>query len=199
MSHVCGKQRTGSQCLGQNQRLSRLHAAFFQYGFLAGQTVDSKSQRQFAALAGMPANQGGVFTVEDLQGPSHELGELVLYLVFQAIRNGDHGQSSLWLGTHGKDVAQGMGGRDLAKDKRVVNKGSKKINRLDHRLSGRNGDHSRIVRCVQTDNDIGAVNRLKTRQGLVQDRTADFGAAATAAHGKGRNLFEDVRVGQTLL
>ena len=36
--------------------------------------------------AGMPANQGGVFPVEDLQGPGHELGELVLDLVFQAVR-----------------------------------------------------------------------------------------------------------------
>ena len=199
MSHICGKQHTGSQGLGQNQHVSRLHAAFLQHGFLTGQTVDGKSERQFAALTGMPPDQSRVFPVENLQSPGHELGELVLDLVFQAIRDGDHRQGGLRLCAHGKDIAQGVSGRDLTEDKRVFNKGSKKINGLHHGFSGRDGDHCRIVRRVQANNDIGAFNRLKARQGLIQDRTADFGPAATTPHGKSGNLFEDLSIGQTLL
>ena len=100
---------------------------------------------------------------------------------------------------HGKDITQGVGGRDLAEDKRVFNKGPEKINGLYQRFSGRDGDHCRIVRRVQADNDIGAVNRLKAGQGLVEDRTADLGTAAATPHGKGGNLLEDLGIGQSRL
>lgn len=58
---------------------------------------------------------------------------------------------------HGVNVAQGIGGRDLAKGERVVNDGREEIHGLDERLCGGNFVHSGVVGCVKANQYVGVM------------------------------------------
>ena len=67
------------------------------------------------------------------------------------IGKADDGQRGQGTSAHGVNVAQGIGGRDLAEGEWVVNDGSEEIYGLDERLCGGNFVHSGVVGCVKAN------------------------------------------------
>ncbi len=55
---------------------------------------------------------------------------------------------------HGVNVAQGIGGRDLAEGVRVVDDGREEIHGLHQRLRGRNFVHSGVVGCIKANQNV---------------------------------------------
>src|SRR5690242_2578411 len=64
------------------------------------------------------------------------------------------GQRGQGASAHGVNVAQGVGGRDLAESEWVVDDGSEEIHGLDQRLRGGNFVHSGVVGCAKANQNV---------------------------------------------
>jgi len=76
-----------------------------------------------------------------------------------------------------------MVGRDLAEEVGVIDQGAKEIYGVDHRLAARDAHHRRVVRRVQPDEHVVALDRFQSAERTREYRGTDFRAAAAAAHG----------------
>jgi hypothetical protein len=186
---VRGEQGAGADRLGQDQRVAGAHAALGQHAgqALVDQAVDGEAQRQFAALAGVAADQGAAGLVEHGDGTGHHLVHGVLDLGFESRRHGGDGGGRLRLGAHGEDVAQRVVGGDAAEQPGIVDEGAEEIHRVHHRLARRHAHHGGVIRRVQADQHVVALDRVDLGQRARQHRGADLGAAAAATHGDGRD------------
>ena len=69
----------------------------------------------------------------------------------------DDGERAQGTSAHGVNVAQGVGGRDLAESVWVVNDGGEEIYGLDQRLGGGNFVHSGVVGCIKANQHVGVI------------------------------------------
>ena len=179
-----GKQCAGANGFGQQQHVAGFHAALDHHAaqVFIDQAVDRKTQRQFLALAGVATDQRTAGFVEHFDRAGHHLEQGVFDLGFQTRRDRAHRSGGLRLAAHGKDVAQRVVGRDLAKYVRVVDESAEKIHAVHHGLAGRHAHHGGVVGGVQADQHVSALNRRKRPQRTREYRSAHLGAAAAAAH-----------------
>jgi hypothetical protein len=61
------------------------------------------------------------------------------------------------MSAHGVDIAERVGGGDLAEDVRVVHDRREEIHGLDEGLVGRDLIHSGVVGVIEADQDIGVM------------------------------------------
>ena len=71
------------------------------------------------------------------------------------LRESRPGPAPKWAAAHGVDIAQRVGGRNLAEDVGVVDDGRKEIDRLDERQLGRELIHAGVVGCIEADQHVG--------------------------------------------
>src|SRR4029077_5470019 len=69
----------------------------------------------------------------------------------------DHGEGSKWTSAHGVDIAERVGGGDLAEDVRVVYDRREEIHGLHEGLVGSDLIHSGVVGVIEADQDIGVM------------------------------------------
>ena len=131
----------------------------------------------------MATDQRTAGFVEHLDRAGHHLEQGVFDLGFQPRRDGAHRSGRLRLAAHGKDVAQRVVGRDLAKYVRVVDESAEKIHAVHHGLAGRHAHHGGVIGRVQADQHVGTLNRFERTQRAREHRSTHLGAAAAAAHG----------------
>ena len=67
------------------------------------------------------------------------------------VRETNQGERRKRPASHGVDVAQRIGGRNLAEGVRIVNNGREKIDRLEERQLGRELIHARVVGFVKAN------------------------------------------------
>jgi hypothetical protein len=94
----------------------------------------------------------------------------------------DDGQRRLRHAAHGVDVADGVGGRDLAERVGVVHAGREDIHSQDCRRIGRQQDHARIVAGTGPHQHARIIHLRQSGEDLVQDGLADLRGAAGVAH-----------------
>ena len=131
----------------------------------------------------MATDQRTAGFVEHFDRAGHHLEQGVFDLGFQTRRDRAHRGGGLRLAAHGKDVAQRVVGRDLAKYVRVVDESAEKIHAVHHGLAGRHAHHGSVVGRMQANQHVGALHRRKRAQRTREHRGAHFGAATAAAHG----------------
>jgi hypothetical protein len=85
----------------------------------------------------------------------------VLDLGFEPRRHGGDGGGRLRLGAHGEDVAQRVVGGDAAEQPGVVDEGAEEIHGVHHRLARRHAHHGGVVRRVQADQHVVALDRVQ--------------------------------------
>ncbi|MCU1255963.1 MAG: hypothetical protein JWM83_2262, partial [Candidatus Angelobacter sp.] len=73
------------------------------------------------------------------------------------IGKADDGQRGQRASAHGVNIAQGIGGRDLAESEWVVNDRGEKIHGLDERLCGGNLIHSGVVGCIKANQHVRVI------------------------------------------
>ena len=186
---VRGEQGAGADGFGQNQRVAGPQTAL---GHHAGQrfvdeAVDGEAQREFAAFAGMAADQRAAGFVEHGYRAGHHLEQGVLDLAFKPRRHRAYGGGGLRDGAHREYIAEGMVGGDAAEYPGVVDEGAEEIDRMHQRLARRHAQHGGIVGRVQADQHIVALDWMHLRQRARQHTGADLGAATAAAHGQRGN------------
>lgn len=134
----------------------------------------------------MPTHQRTAGLSEHLQRAAHQLHQQFLNLGIKRRRHGHERGRALRRRVHGKQIAQGMGGCDPAKQPGIINERAKEIDALDQHLPGRKRNHSSIIGGVEPDQHIRVMSRFEARQYARQDVGADLRAAAPASHGKDR-------------
>ena len=159
-----GEKSTGANGLGENQGITGLQTSLAHDLIRVDQAIHRKPQGQFLALAGVSAYQRAACLVENFHGTGHHLVDHILNLGFNAVGNCGDGRSTLRLGTHGKYVTQAVVGRDLAEGIRVIDERSKEIHCVNHSLTGRDGQHSCIIRGVESNEDIIPLQGLELSQ-----------------------------------
>ena len=84
----------------------------------------------------------------------------------------------LWFAAHGVNVRQGVGGRNLAKQKRIVRNGWKKVHGLHQRKLVRQPVNRGVIAFVKAHQQIRIAVDLYAVEQLCQNTGADLGAAA---------------------
>ena len=72
-------------------------------------------------------------------------------------RETDHGERAQGTAAHGVDVAEGVGGGDLAEGVGIVDDGREEIDGLHQRQVGGDQIHSGVVGGVEADQDLGVM------------------------------------------
>ena len=93
---------------------------------------------------------------------------MVFHFSFQTVGQRDERQRGLRLGAHRKDVAQGVGRRDLAEDVRIVDECAKEIDGVNQDEPFRDADDRGVVRGMQADHDVRTVHGREPRQCTVE-------------------------------
>ncbi len=99
---------------------------------------------------------------------------------------------------HGVDVAQGVGGGDLAESVGIVHDGREEVDRLDQRHVGSELVNAGVVGVIETYKNIGIVLARQLAEHLVENRRAQFGSAATGFDRLGQPNALHVRHGDIL-
>ena len=86
---------------------------------------------------------------------------------------------------HGVDVAEGVGGGDLAEGVGVVHDGGEEIYGLDERQVRVELIHSGVVGVVEADQDVRVVLPGEFSEDLVQRGRTQFGSSAPGFDGRG--------------
>ena len=88
--------------------------------------------------------------------------------------------------SHGVDIAECIGGCDLAEGVGVIHHGSKKIHGLHQRGIGRNLVDPGIVGVVKTDQNIRVGLFWQLGKNLIENRRTQLGSAASGFDGSGK-------------
>ena len=73
------------------------------------------------------------------------------------VRKADQASALMRPAAHRVNIAERVGGRNLAEDVGIVNNGREEVDRLHQRQLGRELIHSGVVGCVEADQNIGIV------------------------------------------
>ena len=86
---------------------------------------------------------------------------------------------------HGIDIAQCIGGGDLAEPERIVHNGCKEVHGLDDGQIIRYPVNTGIVSPIEAYQYIGVLRQFKTAECFVQVPWSQFGGSASAGDGLG--------------
>ncbi len=100
--------------------------------------------------------------------------------------------------THGVDVAQGVGGGDLAECVGIVHDGGEEVDGLHQREVGSDFVNAGVIGVIKTHQNIGIVLVGQLPQNFVEDGGAQFGGTATGFDCLGEADAFDVRHGNIL-
>jgi hypothetical protein len=153
------EQSASANGLGQDQRITGAKPAFTHDFVGVDQAVNGKAQCKFPAFTCVATDQRAACFVQNLNGAGHHLKDNILHLGFNTVRHGGDGCGALGFCAHGKHITQRVIGCNAAKGVRVINEGAEKVHGVNYRFAWRNFQNRRIVRRVQADDNVVALNR----------------------------------------
>ena len=112
----------------------------------------------------MAAYQCTAGFIQYLHRAFHHLENRVFHFGLKARGNGGHGGSRQRLSPHGKNITQGMVGRNTAEQIRVVDEGTKKIHGVHHGFAGGHLYHRCVVGRMQAYKDLRPVKGFNIGQ-----------------------------------
>ena len=118
---------------------------------------------------------------QNIHRARHHMEQCFFDLRFRSERHGRNGKSGLRLRPHRKYITERMIGRHLAENIWVVDKRAEEIDRVHHNLAGRHFDDRRVIRFIQSNQNIWSLDRLQHLQGTAENIRPNFGAATAAA------------------
>ena len=110
-------------------------------------------------------------------------------------READLSQCGDGASAHGVDVAQGVGGGDLAECVGIVDDGREEVDGLHQREVGSDFVNAGVVGVIEANQNVGIVLPGQLSQDFVEDGGAQFGGTATGFDGLGEADAFDVRHG----
>ena len=129
-----------------------------QFTFGIDEPVDCKAQSEFSSFTCVTTNQCAARLVQNGHGARHEIAQEGFSFCVQSRRNSGNCGGGMGRCAHRKNVTQRVVGRDATKEVRVVDKGSKEIDRVNQRFPGRYPDDSCIIGRMETHQDIGVID-----------------------------------------